>query len=60
VILGKEDEASRLLRDLIATTTAVVELKAANTETLSRTPGTPSNDDPVTIGQLRTMLKEAF
>jgi hypothetical protein len=60
VILGKEEEASRLLRDLIATTTTVVETRATNTTTLPRTPRSPSDDNLVTIGQLRTMLEEAF
>jgi hypothetical protein len=56
VILGKEEEVSRLLRDLIAATATAT----AKTTTPPRTPRTPLDDDPVTIGQLRTMLKEAF
>ena len=55
VIPGKVDEVTRLLRDLItatATTSA-----ATNPQTL----GTPQSDnDPVTIGQLKAILQETF
>ena len=56
VIPGKEDEVSRLLRDLrdaVATTTT--------TTTSSRTSRTSfSDDDPVTIGQLKSILQETL
>jgi hypothetical protein len=56
VIPGKEDEVSRLLRDLrdaVATTTT--------TTTSPRTSRTSfSDDDPVTIGQLKSILQETL
>ena len=51
MILGKEDEVMRLLRDLTAIITA-----SGTTSTL-QTPRTPnSNNIPVTIGQLKAIL----
>jgi hypothetical protein len=59
VIPGKKDEVSRLLselREIDASTIA-----ATTTATSPRTSRTSvSDDNPVTIGQLRTILQEAF
>jgi hypothetical protein len=55
VIPGKVDEVTRLLRDLVAAAATT------GTATSPRTPGTSiSDDDPVTIGQLKTILQEAL
>ena len=57
VIPGKVDEVTRLLRDLVAAAASA----ASSTATSLRTPGTPiSDDDPVTIGQLKVILQEAL
>jgi hypothetical protein len=57
VIPGKVDEVTRLLRDLVAEAASA----ASSTATSLRTPGTPiSDDDPVTIGQLKVILQEAL
>jgi hypothetical protein len=60
VIPGKEDEVSRLLRDLrdvVATTTTT----AVTAATAAITPRSlPSDSDPVTIGQLKTILQETL
>ena len=59
VIPGKVDEVTRLLRDLVAT--AATTSTATSAATSPRTPGTPiSDDDPVTIGQLKVILQEAL
>lgn len=58
VIPGKEDEVSRLLRDL---RDAVVATATASTNTATTTPRTSfSDNDPVTIGQLKTILQETL
>ena len=55
VIPGKVDEVTRLLRDVGAATATT------GTATSPRTPRTSiSDDDPVTIGQLKTILQGAL
>ena len=56
VIPGKADEVTRLLRDLVTAAAAT-----ACTATSPRTPKTPiSDDEPVTIGQLKAILQETL
>jgi len=55
VIPGKEDEVTRLLRDLTAIITT------SGTTSALQTPRTPNSDDePVTIGQLKAILQETL
>jgi hypothetical protein len=58
VILGKKDEVTRLVRDLRAADATAAATSAATSPRTSRT--SFSDDDPVTIGQLKTILQETF
>ena len=58
VIPGKKDEVTRLVRDLRAADATAAATSAATSPRTSRT--SFSDDDPVTIGQLKTMLQETF
>jgi hypothetical protein len=55
VIPGKKDKVSRLVRDL-CDTVAVIVIIAAISLWISRT--SFSNNNPITIGQLKTILQE--
>ena len=57
VIPGKKDEVSRLVRDLRDAVAAAATSTATSLQT-SRT--SFSDDDPVTIGQLKTILQETL
>ena len=58
VIPGKKDEVTRLVRDLRAADATAAATSAATSPRTSRT--SFSDDDPVTIGQLKTILQETF
>jgi hypothetical protein len=58
VIPGKEDEVSRLLRELRVIVATAATTSAATSLQTSRT--SFSDDDPVTIGQLKSILQEAL
>jgi hypothetical protein len=58
VIPGKEDEVSRLLRELRVIVATETTTSAATSLQTSRT--SFSDDDPVTIGQLKTILRETL
>jgi hypothetical protein len=58
VIPGKEDEVSRLLRELRVIVATAATTSAATSLQTSRT--SFSDDDPVAIGQLKSILQEAL
>ena len=58
VIPGKEDEVSRLIRELRVIVATAATTTAATSPRTSRT--SFSDDDPVTIGQLKTILQETL
>lgn len=58
VIPGKEDEVSRLIRELRVIVATAATTTIATSPRTSRT--SFSDDDPVTIGQLKTILQETL
>jgi hypothetical protein len=58
VIPGKEDEVSRLIRELRVIVATAATTTAATSPWTSRT--SFSDDDPVTIGQLKSILQETL